>query len=544
MFIAIHALIVVTMCPSIMTHALALRQNPRVVYQEQQACSNMPCKWYPRRGRAHNHCHGKSIVTLGASNDSGGMRLASDFDFGGDLLSSAFNSLNENDKYDAVLTGLCAKVLDGNMKGTSAGRSNEATEEDMDDLVREAVSPLGVMEKPLKLLQEMNDRRVAASPRSISALIDTAATTENVRLMNLATSLSIQNGGLSQFGSLQSTIKQFPTSQAAAQSQLESLPPVPTDNRVSEVSSALSFLALVGSCFLLKAIGPVVLSDASGYNQYWLFTSFGPDTILTSLTVLGVADNFYDAIQALVKLTDFIPNDFLPSKDKLPFGFGTGERSKGVVGGLNRLVTVDTERECQSEAAAFFAAYSLGLPCFAFKPNSLEAAVMIFESMKPKEQDTIYNAAISANILSPGGGGGGGGGTLFKKKPTTILDPLLSNAGILKILIWLMAPVAMEQMKYPQLIASDPREANGLLKRLMEKADKVGMKEDVEQLIMDMNIDSEDDDNNNKSMIIKWAYNEANVLIRTHMNVCEELTQSLAGGASTVGDCVAVLEDW
>jgi hypothetical protein len=35
-------------------------------------------------------------------------------------------------------------------------------------------------------------------------------------------------------------------------------------------------------------------------------------------------------------------------------------------------MNVDTERECECEAAAFFAAYSLGLPCFAFRPNALE----------------------------------------------------------------------------------------------------------------------------------------------------------------------------
>jgi hypothetical protein len=45
--------------------------------------------------------------------------------------------------------------------------------------------------------------------------------------------------------------------------------------------------------------------------------------------------------------------------------------------GFNRLLQVDTERECQcEEAAAFFVAYSLGLPVFSFQPNALEAAVL------------------------------------------------------------------------------------------------------------------------------------------------------------------------
>jgi hypothetical protein len=38
--------------------------------------------------------------------------------------------------------------------------------------VQSAVSPLGVMEQPLNLLQEMNTRGVKASPRCTSALLD------------------------------------------------------------------------------------------------------------------------------------------------------------------------------------------------------------------------------------------------------------------------------------------------------------------------------------------------------------------------------------
>jgi len=92
----------------------------------------------------------------------------------GDLLSSAFASLDESDKYDAVLTGLCAKILDtgGASKVSEASTTGEESSVLGDEYVQSAVSPLGVMEQPLKLLQEMNARRVRASPRSVSALID------------------------------------------------------------------------------------------------------------------------------------------------------------------------------------------------------------------------------------------------------------------------------------------------------------------------------------------------------------------------------------
>lgn len=65
-------------------------------------------------------------------------------------LASAFAALDETDQYDAVLTGLCAKILDD-----SADTDAKAALQD-----------------PVKLLQEMNTRRVKASGRSLMALID------------------------------------------------------------------------------------------------------------------------------------------------------------------------------------------------------------------------------------------------------------------------------------------------------------------------------------------------------------------------------------
>lgn len=63
-------------------------------------------------------------------------------------LASAFAALDEGDQYDAVLTGLCAKILD-----------EDAEEE-------------GALQDPITLMKEMNARRVKASGRSLMALID------------------------------------------------------------------------------------------------------------------------------------------------------------------------------------------------------------------------------------------------------------------------------------------------------------------------------------------------------------------------------------
>lgn len=68
-------------------------------------------------------------------------------------LASAFAALDETDQYDAVLTGLCAKILD----------------DAADDEAKAA------LQDPIKLMQEMNARRVTASGRSLMALIDVSS---------------------------------------------------------------------------------------------------------------------------------------------------------------------------------------------------------------------------------------------------------------------------------------------------------------------------------------------------------------------------------
>ena len=68
-------------------------------------------------------------------------------------LASAFTALDERDQYDAVLTGLCAKILD-----TPKAASVDPTAQALRD--------------PMQLVEEMNTRRIKASPRSLMAFID------------------------------------------------------------------------------------------------------------------------------------------------------------------------------------------------------------------------------------------------------------------------------------------------------------------------------------------------------------------------------------
>lgn len=95
--------------------------------------------------------NGEALVALGDARAS--------------LLNSAFEALDENDQYDAVLTGLCSKIIDGKISTNPEKVAKEAT-------LTQTQLAMERMKDPLRLVNEMNQRRVKASTRSLMALID------------------------------------------------------------------------------------------------------------------------------------------------------------------------------------------------------------------------------------------------------------------------------------------------------------------------------------------------------------------------------------
>lgn len=391
-------------------------------------------------------------------------------------LASAFSALDESDQYDAVLTGLCAKILD---QPSLSG----------DEVIV-------ALQDSISLLEEMNLRKVSAGSRSLMALVDAAAAAKDSKTMAKVVSLSAKNGSISQYGILQRDITPLPTTintrvqcpdgtTKTRGERLAILPDIPTDERGTEITSALAVSSVLVFCW---TVGVLNIDEIT------------PFTTLVSILIVGVGvvDNFYDLIKLGTKTfaKDQV-GDKLPKE--LPLGLGSGSLTGTVVKGFNRLIQVDTERECECEAAAFFVAYTLGLPCYSFKPNALEAAVMVAESSQADND----------------------------------LDPLLTNNGMMKMLVWLMAPVAMESVKHPQLVQSDPREADGFLSRL-EKSTLIN-KEDLWWL---------EEGPEEKEAMLKWALAEADLLLRRQNTVVTEITERLASGAATVGDCVAAIEGY
>lgn len=117
------------------------------------------------------------------------------------------------------------------------------------------------------------------------------------------------------------------------------------------------------------------------------------------------------------------------------------------------------------------------------------------------------------------------------------MDSLASDVGLLKVLIWLMAPVAMELSKYPQLMSSEPREALGFLQRLDDKSkNNIQIGQTLEGALPD--------DEGQTDAYLRWALAEADLLLRNNAKAVDALSDALAGGAATVGDCVAILEGW
>ena len=331
-----------------------------------------------------------------------------------------------------------------------------------------------------------------------------AVKTQDATTMAKVLSLGRRNSGILEYGSLQTEVMDLPSSPTtrvkcpdgkvkSRAERLQSVSDVPVDERGLEVTSALAVAGLAGGCEFTNLAG---MDDIAP----------GANLLLGLMLTIGVVDNFYDIIKSASALAvqqmgkDKADKFNLPAKETLPLGLGSGQVTGQVVRGLTRLVTVDPAREALCEAAALFTAYSLGLPCFAFRSNALEASVLAVESRTSQD-----------------------------------LDSLLSSNGILRLLVWLMAPVAAESARYPVCIMSDPREASGFLERLESVAEN---SPPVAAELWWL------DDPQEREDLLKWAYTEADLLIRQNRKMVDRLAERLEGGAATVGDCVALLEGW
>ena len=88
----------------------------------------------------------QNSMLLESTTNNGEMVLARD---GDRLLNVAFSNLDDRDKYETVLTGLCAKVIDGGAANSKNG-----------------------LVDPIRLMEESNSNGITIGPRGIISLVD------------------------------------------------------------------------------------------------------------------------------------------------------------------------------------------------------------------------------------------------------------------------------------------------------------------------------------------------------------------------------------
>lgn len=180
----------------------------------------------------------------------------------------------------------------------------------------------------------------------------------------------------------------------------------------------------------------------------------------------------------------------------------TPSKTGGLISrGLARLFERDLQRESAVEAASFLTGYLLGLPCCAYTPTAF----------KPLEMLALAGDAIEENL----------GGSRLQAR---LVD---------RLLIWLVAPAALESQLYEEMLLAQPTLAAQFLASVRRR--RVGS-----QLVgLDVNQggwSAEDDEGR-----LRWAYAEAKKLLRKYSGVREELQEQMVAGVSA-GDCVALLE--
>lgn len=164
--------------------------------------------------------------------------------------------------------------------------------------------------------------------------------------------------------------------------------------------------------------------------------------------------------------------------------------------GLTRLFQRDLKRECAVESASFLLGYLLGLPCCPFTPTAFKPIEML-KQVRDRLEEGVGDQARLAD----------------------------------RILIWLSSPIALESMKYGDLLQSDPDLTIKFLNAATRRQAEIGV--DV------MQGGWSPDENDER---IRWAYSEARKLLQSYSGVREELQERMAAGVS-VGECINVIEE-
>ena len=404
------------------------------------------------------------------------------------LLEELEVGLSKAERYDAVLQKVCTEILGG-------GEDPEDPEEEKSVASLPGTTAAAGSEStfflPLSILSEMSSLSLGPSAPTILALIDAVSSLSDpsitTQLMTAlaTTKATTKGGGISMWGRDMVRVKGYVNNNSVRERTLKRAgDAIPQDNRATEVGSALVFGGFVLLSLLANFFGPIFQGDK--------YSEVPSDFVLAAVGIGFFFDNFYAGIS---RLSNFVGK--APELPEIPedWTFGRGQITGTILTGASRLVTTDFDRDCRCEAAGLMTSYLLGLPVFALIPTGGEARDLVFDGEEGK----------------------------------------ISESYVLRVLIWLMSPVAAETLKYPPpLVSSDPREADDFFAELKKDLDSLEDGDDRNELAA--LIDS-------KEGLIGWAFYQSCELLRRNYNTLEEISRTLSSGVATIGDCVAVMED-
>ena len=118
-----------------------------------------------------------------------------------------------------------------------------------------------------------------------------------------------------------------------------------------------------------------------------------------------------------------------------------------------------------------------------------------------------------------------------------------------RVLVWMMSPVAAEMQRYGKTVVSDPRRARRLLDvleaiQMAENEDLQGaLDQETAQSVASglphLAIPASEED---KEVMLRWAYIEADTLLKQYGDLVVDVGDYLGSGTSSVGEVVALLE--
>lgn len=269
---------------------------------------------------------------------------------------------------------------------------------------------------------------------------------------------------------------------------------------------------------------------------------------------------------------------------------------KAAIAGFDRLLLKDNMRDADGDSAAFVVGYLLGLPCFCFRPDVTEALKLILDhrsSMEAYQQtalptgrspfgstsvrvdkapqteqnmiQSVMSALSSGSFIGLGSGSGSsagagrsgaGTGLMLFSQPTA--DVEYDVFGVGRVLIWLMAPVAIETLKYGKTITSDPKRAGrflSVLEELLKQRRNSDLQNGSEGETDQQNKQNRPWNRSPKPLLVlpepgqdreaflRWAFYEATVMVQQNADLLEAVRGYLQTGTATVGEVALLLED-